>query len=63
MSNQVEVIFNEPNNSETLTITLRRGAEVVTCREVFYWDDAVASFCFDEWMELAVAGEPQYTAG
>ena len=44
-----------------LTVTLHRGTQFVTCSEVFFWDDEGAEYVFEEWMELAAAGEPEYT--
>lgn len=74
MSKKVKVIsvedagyYIDGNTSGSMVkVTLQRGKETVSCDEILIWEEALAdSDCFDEWMELALAGEEgyAYTAG
>ena len=48
-------------SGSTVKVTLRRGNEVASCDDILIWEEEFAEECFDEWVELALAGEEGYT--
>ena len=65
---QVEVVcveeagyhVGEYASGSTVRVVLARGAERVECDGILIWDEEDAEYCFDEWKELAEAGEEGY---
>ena len=69
-SKQVEVISVEDagyysdayTSGSTVKVTLRRGAETASCDGLLIWEEELADEdTFDEWKELAQAGEEGYS--
>jgi hypothetical protein len=66
---QVEVVDIEADgfykdaytSGNCVKVTLRRGNEVASCRQILIWDEEYAEDCFEDWMECALAGEEGYT--
>lgn len=49
-------------SGSTVKVTLQRGKEVTSCDGILIWEAELAdSDLFDEWAELAQAGEEGYT--
>lgn len=42
-------------------VTLQRGNEVASCEQILIWEEEFAEDAFEEWKELALAGEEGYT--
>ena len=69
MLDKVEVVSVEDagfysgayTSGSTVKVTLRRGDEVASCDGILIWEEEMAEDCFDEWVELALAGEEGYT--
>lgn len=52
---------SEYARGNTVKVTLRRGDEVASCDGILIWEEEFAEEAFDEWVELALAGEEGYT--
>ena len=69
MFDEVEVVsvedagyyVGEYTSGSTVKVTLRRGTEVASCDGILIWEEEMAEEAFDEWVELALAGEEGYT--
>ena len=48
-------------SGSTVKVTLQRGDEVASCDGILIWEEELAEEAFDEWKELALAGEEGYT--
>lgn len=49
-------------SGSTVKVTLQRGTEIVSCDDILIFEEELAdSDLFDEWKELALAGEEGYT--
>lgn len=49
-------------SGSTVKVTLQRGDEIVSCDGILIFEEEqVDSDLFDEWKELALAGEEGYT--
>jgi hypothetical protein len=53
---------SEYTSGSTVNVTLKRGEDFASCDGILIWEDEFAEEAFDEWVELAVAGEEGYTA-
>ena len=51
----------EITSGSLVKVTLQRGDEVASCDGILIWEEEMAEDCFDEWAELALAGEEGYT--
>ena len=51
----------EYTSGSTVKVTLKRGDEIASCDGILIWEEDMAEDCFDEWAELAQAGEEGYT--
>lgn len=51
----------EYTSGSTVKVTLCRGNEVASCDGILIWEEELAEEAFDEWKELALAGEEGYT--
>jgi hypothetical protein len=49
-------------SGSTVTVTLQRGGDFATCKGMLTFEEEDAEYCFDEWVEYAVAGEEGYSA-
>ena len=66
---QVEVVdidadgfYKDANVSgNCVKVTLRKGTEVASCRQILIWDEEYAEDCFEDWKDCALAGEEGYT--
>ena len=65
----VEVVSIEPcgyyvseyANGSTVTVTLERDSERVSCADILIWEEEdVGNDMFEEWKEYALAGEEGY---
>mgnify|MGYP003505550661 FL=1 len=46
----------------TVTVTIERDGEFVTCANILQWDDTqVDDYLFETWSELALDGEEDFT--
>ena len=55
------VYASEYASGNCVKVTLRKGTETVSCRQILIWDEEYAEDCFEEWMDCALAGEEGYT--
>lgn len=54
--------YSDANTSGSLVkVTLCRGNEFASCDGILIWEEEFAEEAFDEWVELALAGEEGYT--
>lgn len=61
---QIKLVNVHYNDSDKLCATLTNGNIGVQCEDIAWWDelaDAEMDALFDEWRELADAGEDGYT--
>lgn len=69
MQQQVEVFSvedagyysSEYASGSTVTVTLCKGNEYAKCEGILIWEDELAEEAWEEWVELAEAGEQGYT--
>ena len=69
MFDEVEVVsvedagyyVGEYTSGSTVKVTLKRGDEIASCDGILIWEEEMAEEAFDEWVELALAGEEGYT--
>lgn len=52
---------SEYTSGSTVKVTLQRGKEVASCDDILIWEEELAEEAFEEWKELALAGEEGYT--
>ena len=52
---------SEYTSGSTVKVTLQRGNEIASCDGILIWEEEFAEEAFDEWVELALAGEEGYT--
>jgi len=48
-------------SGSTVNVTLTDGMHTVTCEGILIWEEDSLEEIFEEWMELAAAGEEGYT--
>jgi hypothetical protein len=47
-------------SGSTVDVVLQRGDVFASCKQILIWEDCYKEEAFDEWMELADAGEEGY---